>query len=209
VQEREALGQYTWRGVTCAGPEASDEQEGMTIANLQRRHARWRGRAGDGEPDEIVPERQSPDLLMDPSGHSAAEGFIALERVRLHFVEAELEFPALMVERRQLSREIGEGIEHRREQRLRPKAGTVIAHGAHVEARGELGMEDTRGATGDEIDQRIARAERLRMPDGQPLLFPREPVSFGDGGEYVGFVTVIVDEASYDVIEVRGAPSST
>jgi hypothetical protein len=47
---------------------------------------------------EVVSQEESPELLQDTLGSLAAQSFGAFEGVGFDFIEADLEFPALVVE---------------------------------------------------------------------------------------------------------------
>jgi hypothetical protein len=56
--------------------------------------------------DEVVPERSSPEFLVDAFGSFSPQAFLALERVRLEDVATEFDLPVLVV---QLDRFLGRG----------------------------------------------------------------------------------------------------
>ena len=77
--------------------------------------------------------RRSGRFLRDPRWRLAPQRVGALESVRLDLVEAELEVPALVVERDDLGGGIGHRIEQRGEERLGAEASSSIGDRPHAQ----------------------------------------------------------------------------
>jgi hypothetical protein len=85
--------------------------------------------AGDSlhlEAYEVVSEEDPPQLLLDSGRASAADRFLAVEQLRLDLVVAELQLPALVVQRRDLVGWKRVRIGQRGEQGLRAEALPLI-----------------------------------------------------------------------------------
>ena len=95
-----------------AGAVSRAEATAGTAQELLSSYAGPLRDAGHGEAHKVVGQRQSPEFLLHALGSFAAKRcFFALEGMGLHFVEAELEFPALVVERDDLGGRISLGID--------------------------------------------------------------------------------------------------
>ena len=124
------------------------------------------------------------DFLRDARGRLAAQRLFALEGVGLHFVEAELEFPALVVERDELGGGIGHGIEQRGEQGLGAEAAALVADGADAEGRRQIAVDEAGLVAGTEVDEVIAGAEPLddaAAERGRAGLGAGQPVALAGG----------------------------
>src|SRR5262249_14716047 len=122
VERFEAARQHTGTRGPCGQPEEANELERVAIADARRRDAGARGDVRHGEADEVVPEGDPPHFLGDARGGLAPQGLGALEGMRLHFIEAELELPAFVVERADFGGRVGHRIEQRGEERLGAEA---------------------------------------------------------------------------------------
>src|SRR5262245_5878928 len=127
VERFEAARQHTGTRGPCGQPEEANELERVAIADARRRDAGARGDARHDEADEVVPEGEPPHFLGDARGGLAPQGLGALEGMRLHFIEAELELPAFVVERADFGGRVGHRIEQRGEERLGAEALPPIA----------------------------------------------------------------------------------
>src|SRR5262249_23329240 len=141
------------------------------------------------EAHEVVPEDEAPDLLRDAGRRLAPQRLFALEGVGLHFVEAELKLPALVVEGDDLRRGVGDGVEQRREQQLGAEAAALVADRADLERRWPVRMGALHLVARREFEELIPAPEAAGDPAlrrAGALLGPREPVAVTRGiGEAV------------------------
>ena len=148
----------------------------MPEADAPGRHADPLGDLLHVEPDQVVGDRESPHLLADALGGAAAEGFLALEGMRLDLVEAELELPALVVQLDDLGGGLQRWIEQRGQQGLGAESAALVADGADLERLGQLRMGPTRLAREGHLDELVVGAQpsqraplEVRLGAGQPV----------------------------------------
>ncbi len=144
------------------------------------------------QPNQVVREREAPQLLRHSFGPLAADVLAPLEHLRLHLVIAELDLPALVVERSQLLGRVLDRVEQRGEQRLRLEAPPSVDDGTRDPGLRQIRLEQA-GLVGDlQLDKRVAFAEfahhtvagigaRPRHP--MPIAPPALQSEQGRGGE--------------------------
>src|SRR4051812_6129731 len=89
------------RGEACSAHTAefiADERQRPYEADACWSHVRFGGDAFHFHADQVVSERDTPQLLADSFGTATADCFQSVEQVGLHLVEAHLQLPTLMVE---------------------------------------------------------------------------------------------------------------
>ncbi len=91
-------------------------------------------------PDEVVGERDAPELLPNACGCFRADGFPAIEQVRLELVVRNLGLPSLVIKLDQLLRRILLSVEQRREKRRARKALLLVVNGPQRPGRGQPGL---------------------------------------------------------------------
>ena len=87
----------------------------------------------------------------------------------LHFVEAEFEFPTLVVEGDDLGSWIGDRIQQRGEQGLRAEAAVMVADGADPQRGGKVTMDAADLVAGVEFHELVAGAPGAQRPGGAGL----------------------------------------
>src|SRR6202022_2667086 len=99
-------------------PLVADEPVGSDEAGRVGRESRLSGNAQHFKPNQVVGEGEAPQFLSYTLGFLAADVLAPLQHLRFHLVVAELDLPALVIERRHLLGRILLRIEERREQSL-------------------------------------------------------------------------------------------
>src|SRR5437899_7043964 len=125
----------------------------------------------------FVEEPEAPEILRYAARSLAAQRFLALEQLGLDLVEAELQLPALVIERDHFAGGEFLVVVERGEQRLRLEARALIANRAHQPALGHFGIRAARLVGELQLDQFVAPAESLHGTPAAPALGARHPVA--------------------------------
>ena len=148
----------------CVKPEDPDELQGMAKADADWGDPSTVGDARHRKADEVVADGEPPDFLRNARGSLAAQRLHPFQRVVFHFIKANLEFAAFVVESDDFGSGVSDRIEQRGVERAHPQAPALISNRADAKGGGQVGSGVANFVgllTGNEIDKVIVRSQRL------------------------------------------------